>query len=135
MNRGDAVESRRTTVRDVRRANRASLLTDLFHGGLQSRQELAASTALSQASFEAEVQPPYGADHVVVIAARDDPVELRAAIAAAEGQRATSDVTAAIVRAVKAHRMRLGLDRTDDRYRANRRAPGISRPGHRPGGR
>jgi predicted NBD/HSP70 family sugar kinase len=37
-------------VRDVRRANRASLLTDLFHGGQQSRQELAATTALSQAS-------------------------------------------------------------------------------------
>jgi predicted NBD/HSP70 family sugar kinase len=44
------VETRRTTVRDVRRANRSSLLTDLFHGGLQSRQELAGSTALSQAS-------------------------------------------------------------------------------------
>lgn len=37
-------------MRDVRRANRSSLLTDLFHGGLQSRQQLAASTALSQAS-------------------------------------------------------------------------------------
>ena len=37
-------------MRDVRRANRASLLTDLFHGGLQSRQQLATSTALSQAS-------------------------------------------------------------------------------------
>ncbi|WP_239080019.1 ROK family protein [Paractinoplanes brasiliensis] len=34
----------------MRRANRSSLLTDLFHGGLQSRQQLAASTALSQAS-------------------------------------------------------------------------------------
>nr|WP_296073116.1 ROK family protein [uncultured Actinoplanes sp.] len=34
----------------MRRANRASLLTDLFHGGLQSRQQLAATTALSQAS-------------------------------------------------------------------------------------
>jgi predicted NBD/HSP70 family sugar kinase len=44
------LETRRTTVRDVRRANRASLLTDLFHGGLQSRQELGATTALSQAS-------------------------------------------------------------------------------------
>ncbi|MBM2621553.1 ROK family protein [Actinoplanes sp. LDG1-06] len=44
------METRRTTVRDVRRANRAGLLTDLFHGGLQSRQQLAASTALSQAS-------------------------------------------------------------------------------------
>ncbi|MCY1145319.1 ROK family protein [Actinoplanes sp. Pm04-4] len=44
------METRRTTVRDVRRANRSSLLTDLFHGGLQSRQQLAASTALSQAS-------------------------------------------------------------------------------------
>ncbi|MEV4349936.1 ROK family protein [Actinoplanes sp. NPDC049596] len=44
------METRRTTVRDVRRANRASLLTDLFRGGLQSRQQLAASTALSQAS-------------------------------------------------------------------------------------
>jgi predicted NBD/HSP70 family sugar kinase len=44
------VETRRTTVRDVRRANRASLLTDLFHGPLQSRQQLAASTELSQAS-------------------------------------------------------------------------------------
>jgi predicted NBD/HSP70 family sugar kinase len=37
-------------VRDVRRANRSSLLTDLFQGGLQSRQQLAATTALSQAS-------------------------------------------------------------------------------------
>jgi predicted NBD/HSP70 family sugar kinase len=44
------VESRRTTVRDVRRANRASLLTDLFHGGRQSRQQLGDTTALSQAS-------------------------------------------------------------------------------------
>src|SRR5919112_3115764 len=39
-----------TTVRDVRRANRASLLTDLFHGGRQSRQQLGDTTALSQAS-------------------------------------------------------------------------------------
>src|SRR6188768_957099 len=45
-----AVDSRRTTVRDVRRANRASLLTDLFHGGRQSRQQLGDTTALSQAS-------------------------------------------------------------------------------------
>ena len=37
-------------MRDVRRANRASLLTDLFHGGRQSRQQLGATTALSQAS-------------------------------------------------------------------------------------
>jgi predicted NBD/HSP70 family sugar kinase len=37
-------------VRDVRRANRASLLTDLFHGGRQSRQQLGDTTALSQAS-------------------------------------------------------------------------------------
>ena len=44
------LETRRTTVRDVRRANRASLLTDLFHGGRQSRQQLGDSTALSQAS-------------------------------------------------------------------------------------
>ncbi|GIE92870.1 ROK family transcriptional regulator [Paractinoplanes rishiriensis] len=44
------MENRRTTVRDVRRANRSSLLTDLFHGGLQSRQQLAATTELSQAS-------------------------------------------------------------------------------------
>jgi predicted NBD/HSP70 family sugar kinase len=44
------METRRTTVRDVRRANRASLLADLFHGGLQSRQQLASTTALSQAS-------------------------------------------------------------------------------------
>ncbi|MFG1991540.1 ROK family protein [Actinoplanes sp. NPDC048988] len=44
------MESRRATVRDVRRANRASLLTDLFRGGMQSRQQLAATTALSQAS-------------------------------------------------------------------------------------
>jgi predicted NBD/HSP70 family sugar kinase len=44
------VETRRTTVRDVRRANRASLLTDLFHGGRLSRQELGDTTALSQAS-------------------------------------------------------------------------------------
>src|SRR5690349_6660014 len=45
-----ALETRRTTVRDVRRANRASLLTDLFHGGRQSRQELGDTTALSPAS-------------------------------------------------------------------------------------
>lgn len=44
------MENRRTTVRDVRRANRASLLTDLFHGGRQSRQQLGDTTALSQAS-------------------------------------------------------------------------------------
>jgi predicted NBD/HSP70 family sugar kinase len=44
------LETRRTTVRDVRRANRASLLSDLFHGGRQSRQQLGATTALSQAS-------------------------------------------------------------------------------------
>jgi predicted NBD/HSP70 family sugar kinase len=44
------LENRRTTVRDVRRANRASLLTDLFHGGRQSRQQLGATTELSQAS-------------------------------------------------------------------------------------
>ena len=37
-------------MRDVRRANRASLLSDLFHGGRQSRQQLAATTALSAAS-------------------------------------------------------------------------------------
>ncbi|GID92665.1 sugar kinase [Amorphoplanes digitatis] len=37
-------------MRDVRRANRASLLTDLFHGGRQSRQQLGETTALSQAS-------------------------------------------------------------------------------------
>ncbi|MFI5936554.1 ROK family protein [Actinoplanes sp. NPDC051494] len=34
----------------MRRANRASLLTDLFHGGRQSRQQLGDTTALSQAS-------------------------------------------------------------------------------------
>jgi predicted NBD/HSP70 family sugar kinase len=45
-----SLETRRTTVRDVRRANRASLLTDLFHGGRQSRQQLGDTTALSQAS-------------------------------------------------------------------------------------
>ncbi|GGK84545.1 ROK family protein [Mangrovihabitans endophyticus] len=44
------MQTRRTTVRDVRRANRASLLTDLFHGGRQSRQQLGDTTALSQAS-------------------------------------------------------------------------------------
>ena len=44
------MENRRATVRDVRRANRASLLTDLFHGGRQSRQQLGDTTALSQAS-------------------------------------------------------------------------------------
>ena len=37
-------------MRDVRRANRASLLTDLFHGGRQSRQQLGDTTALSSAS-------------------------------------------------------------------------------------
>jgi predicted NBD/HSP70 family sugar kinase len=47
---GASLETRRTTVRDVRRANRASLLTDLFHGGRQSRQQLGDTTALSQAS-------------------------------------------------------------------------------------
>jgi predicted NBD/HSP70 family sugar kinase len=47
---GAELESRRTTVRDVRRANRSSLLTDLFHGGRQSRQQLGDTTALSQAS-------------------------------------------------------------------------------------
>jgi predicted NBD/HSP70 family sugar kinase len=47
---GAGLETRRTTVRDVRRANRASLLTDLFHGGRQSRQQLGDTTALSQAS-------------------------------------------------------------------------------------
>jgi predicted NBD/HSP70 family sugar kinase len=47
------VETRRTTVRDVRRANRASLLTDLFHGGRQSRQQLGDTTALSLASVGA----------------------------------------------------------------------------------
>jgi predicted NBD/HSP70 family sugar kinase len=45
-----SLETRRTTVRDVRRANRASLLTNLFHGGRQSRQQLGDTTALSQAS-------------------------------------------------------------------------------------
>jgi predicted NBD/HSP70 family sugar kinase len=44
------MESRRTTVSDVRRANRSSLLTQLFHGGRLSRQELGDTTALSQAS-------------------------------------------------------------------------------------
>ena len=44
------MEIRRATVRDVRRANRSSLLTDLFHGGRQSRQQLGATTSLSQAS-------------------------------------------------------------------------------------
>jgi predicted NBD/HSP70 family sugar kinase len=44
------MESGRTTVRDVRRANRASLLTQLFHGGRLSRQQLGDTTALSQAS-------------------------------------------------------------------------------------
>ncbi|HEY0535949.1 MAG TPA: ROK family protein [Actinoplanes sp.] len=34
----------------MRRANRSSLLTDLFHGGRQSRQQLGATTSLSQAS-------------------------------------------------------------------------------------
>ena len=47
---GTELDTRRTTVRDVRRANRASLLTDLFHGGRQSRQQLGDTTALSQAS-------------------------------------------------------------------------------------
>jgi predicted NBD/HSP70 family sugar kinase len=47
---GTTVDSRRTTVRDVRRANRASLLTQLFHGGRLSRQQLGDTTLLSQAS-------------------------------------------------------------------------------------
>src|SRR4029453_15015083 len=52
---GTELDTRRTTVRDVRRANRASLLTDLFHGGRQSRQQLGDTTALSQASVSNRV--------------------------------------------------------------------------------
>jgi predicted NBD/HSP70 family sugar kinase len=44
------MDPRRATVRDVRRANRSVLLTNLYRSGPLSRHELAQSTALSQAS-------------------------------------------------------------------------------------
>src|SRR6266511_1907461 len=45
-----ALEKKRTTVRDMRRANRSVLLTRLYRDGPLSRHELVQSTALSQAS-------------------------------------------------------------------------------------
>jgi len=45
-----AVDARRTTVRDMRRANRSVLLTRLYRDGPLSRHDLVQSTALSQAS-------------------------------------------------------------------------------------
>ncbi len=44
------MDARRTTVRDMRRANRSVVLTSLYRHGPLSRQELTRSTALSQAS-------------------------------------------------------------------------------------
>lgn len=44
------MDARRTTVRDMRRANRAVVLTKLYREGPLSRQELTEVTALSQAS-------------------------------------------------------------------------------------
>src|SRR6266545_1103432 len=44
------MDSKRTTARDMRRANRSVLLTRLYRDGPLSRHELAQSTALSQAS-------------------------------------------------------------------------------------
>ena len=44
------MDAKRTTVRDMRRANRSVLLTRLYRDGPLSRQELVQTTALSQAS-------------------------------------------------------------------------------------
>jgi predicted NBD/HSP70 family sugar kinase len=44
------MDAKRTTVRDMRRANRAVLLTKLYRDGPLSRHDLVQSTALSQAS-------------------------------------------------------------------------------------
>ncbi|MDR7275784.1 ROK family transcriptional regulator [Catenuloplanes atrovinosus] len=44
------MDPKRTTVRDVRRANRSVLLSNLYRSGPISRHELAQTTALSQAS-------------------------------------------------------------------------------------
>ena len=44
------MDARRTTARDMRRANRSLLLTRLYRDGPLSRQDLVRSTALSQAS-------------------------------------------------------------------------------------
>ena len=44
------MDAKRTTVRDMRRANRSVLLTRLYQDGPLSRQDLVQSTALSQAS-------------------------------------------------------------------------------------
>jgi predicted NBD/HSP70 family sugar kinase len=44
------VDAKRTTVRDMRRANRSVLLTKLYRDGPLSRHDLVQSTALSQAS-------------------------------------------------------------------------------------
>ena len=44
------MDAKRTTARDMRRANRSVLLTRLYRDGPLSRQELVQSTALSQAS-------------------------------------------------------------------------------------
>src|SRR2546430_16798543 len=47
---GGRMDAKRTTVRDMRRANRSVLLTRLYRDGPLSRHELVQSTALSQAS-------------------------------------------------------------------------------------
>src|SRR5215813_6074564 len=47
---GGAVDAKRTTGRDMRRANRSVLLTKLYRDGPLSRHDLVQSTALSQAS-------------------------------------------------------------------------------------
>src|SRR5438067_2532643 len=44
------MDAKRTTARDMRRANRSLLLTRLYREGPLSRQDLVRSTALSQAS-------------------------------------------------------------------------------------
>src|SRR2546423_2333200 len=44
------MDAKRTTARDMRRANRSLLLTGLYREGPLSRQDLVRSTALSQAS-------------------------------------------------------------------------------------
>ncbi|WP_029890691.1 caspase family protein [Polycyclovorans algicola] len=46
------------------------------------------------------VQPPYGADHVIAIASRNEPTRLRAALAALEGHRAADQAVNLIEQAV-----------------------------------
>src|SRR6202000_607168 len=47
---GDPMESKRTTVRDLRRHNRSALLSKLFFDGPLSRHELSSLTGLSAAT-------------------------------------------------------------------------------------